>query len=219
LVGTNVYATPDLARPPVAAAERQRYARNPGLADAADRPAYADLVRHFANGGARTAVIAPPQINVAGALAPVRLAEVFEDLRARVATTRASEPDRPLVALISMGPLATTTRSANAAANLLAAAAIPTTTRQINPATSAAAGAAFAETKTTIACVCADSATLDDLGHATIEALRGAGANLVILGAPANDTGTLDLADLVLGSDKDHAAVLKTVVEHIEQHS
>jgi methylmalonyl-CoA mutase len=111
-------------------------------------------------------------------LIPERLAEGFEQLRDRADRATASRPLR--VFLATLGPLAVHGTRAQWLRNLLAAGGIDAVGTE-PLLTSAAAGHAFAASGCTIACLASADGVYADLGEATVQALRGAGATGVFV--------------------------------------
>ncbi|WP_214103037.1 methylmalonyl-CoA mutase subunit beta [Acrocarpospora catenulata] len=131
----------------------------------------------------------------------VRYAEEFEALR----DLADAQPERPLVFLATIGPVAVHTGRASFAANLFAAGGIATVTS--GPGTDAAAMAeAFRDAGTPVACLCSSDRLYGDHAEAVAAALRAAGAKKIWLAGRGEFPGV----DATLHAGSDALEVLHT---------
>lgn len=134
----------------------------------------------------------PPAPTVPGGGLPrVRLAEVFEEFRARSDARLAATGARPRVFLATLGPVAAHTTRAGFAANLLQAGGIETVDAGATE-SSEDVVQAFHDSGATVACLCGSDKLYAERAEETVAALRAAGANRVMLagkpGALASDS-------------------------------
>lgn len=136
-----------------------------------------------ANGGARVKAL---KVERAGA--------PFEALRDAADAHAAKTGTAPTVFLVCLGDLAVHGTRATWITNFLAAGGIAATRSEPIHA-SGEAGRAFAESGASIACICSADAVYAELGEATASALRGAGAQYVMLaGRPKDQEAALKAA-------------------------
>ncbi|MEO0798710.1 MAG: methylmalonyl-CoA mutase family protein [Pseudomonadota bacterium] len=143
---------------------------------------FADLTAAFVSGSTRSDLFPPPDaIVTVGDLPSIRLAEPFEDLRARARA--AQEP--PRVFLAGLGSLAEHGARATWITNFLAAGGI----EAVNPGAefhqTQDVGAAFAKSGCAAACICGTDESYALLGDATAQALQSAGATHVMVAGRA----------------------------------
>ena len=113
-------------------------------------------------------------------LAPRRLAEPFERLRDAADAHLARAGRRPQVFLVTLGEMAVHAPRTTWAKNFFAAGGIETiASRDLT--NSADAGKAFADSGSTVACICSSDAIYAELAEATAGALKAAGAKQVLL--------------------------------------
>ena len=121
-----------------------------------------------------------------------RDAEPFEALRDRADRALARNGTRPTVFLARLGPLADHAARSTWMTNLLAVGGIETCTQSDGFTASGAAGAAFAQSGATIAVITGSDASYAEIGEATAQALKSAGAKRVVLaGRPGGDEAQL----------------------------
>lgn len=155
-------------------------------------------VEAFAGGAVRAALSRPKVDTVfVEPLAPLRLAEPFETLRADLDALTAARGTRPQVFLAVLGPVAAFTARATFAKNLFEAggfaAPIPEPFADL-----AALVAAFRASGALIACLCSSDELYASEAAATAEALKAAGARQVWL---AGRPGELEEALKAAGVD------------------
>ena len=144
-------------------------------------------------------------VNPALALHPHRLAEPFEALRDAADRVTDARGKRPTVFLATLGTQADYTARATYMRNFLAAGGIDA--HVAGPLENAqTAGAAFKDAGGLIACLCGTDNAYEEMGAATIAALKAAGAQKVFLaGKPGALAKTLEEAGLdgafFMGSD------------------
>jgi methylmalonyl-CoA mutase len=140
---------------------------------------------------------APPIVRggtAVAALPPRRLAQPFERLRDAADAHLARAGRRPRVFLASLGDAAVHSARTTWMQNFLAAGGIETVASD-DLHNSAQAGNAFANSGTTVACICSSDAIYADLGEATASVLKAAGAQQVLLaGRPKAQEDALRLA-------------------------
>jgi methylmalonyl-CoA mutase len=140
---------------------------------------------------------APPIVRGGTAVAvlpPRRLAQPFERLRDAADAHLARAGRRPRVFLASLGDTAVHSARTTWMQNFLAAGGIETVASD-DLHNSAQAGNAFANSGTTVACICSSDAIYADLGEATASVLKAAGAQQVLLaGRPKAQEDALRLA-------------------------
>jgi methylmalonyl-CoA mutase len=135
-----------------------------------------------------------PIVNGGTWVAPLplrRLAEPFERLRDAADAHLARTGQRPQVFLASLGESAVHLARTTWAKNFLAAGGIEgLVSADLN--NSADAGKAFADSGAKVACICSSDATYLELAEATAAALKGAGAQEVLLaGQPIREEAAL----------------------------
>jgi methylmalonyl-CoA mutase len=127
-------------------------------------------------------------------LVPIRLAAPFERLRDASDTCLTKTGQRPRVFLASLGDLTVHSARTTWMRNFLAAGGIDAAASD-NLHASAAAGKAFADSGTTVACICSSDAVYSELAEATVGALKAAGARHVLLaGRPGGQETALRAA-------------------------
>lgn len=109
----------------------------------------------------------------------VRAAGDFEALRDRVDAAAAERDRKPAVFLASLGPIAASTPRASFAANLFQAAGLQTPSNDGDDGDDSAIASAFAESGTTVACLCGTEESYRDRAAALTGALRAGGATQV----------------------------------------
>jgi methylmalonyl-CoA mutase len=131
---------------------------------------------------------------VASPLPSTRLAEPYEALRDAADAHAARTGKRASIFLANLGPIAEHNTRALWITNLLAAGGIGVVSND-GFTNSADVGKAFAESGTSIACICSTDANYESLGEATAMALLGTGATHVLLaGKPASNADLLKAA-------------------------
>jgi len=144
-------------------------------------------------------------------LAPHSLAEPFEELRDRADKYAAAKGERPRVFLASLGEIAEHNRRSTWAWNFLAAGGIEGLTSD-GYESAADAAAAFKKSGARIACICSSDAVYERKARETAKALKGAGANRVLLaGKPGEAEAALREAgvDDFLQAGQDAVVALK----------
>jgi methylmalonyl-CoA mutase len=127
-------------------------------------------------------------------LTPRRLAQAFERLRDAADAHLARAGRRPRVFLASLGDAAIHSARTTWMQNFLAAGGIEAVASD-DLHNSAQAGNAFANSGTTVACICSSEAIYADLAEATASVLKAAGAQQVLLaGRPRAQEDALRLA-------------------------
>ena len=129
-------------------------------------------------------VAPPPQGAILSqALAPARLSEPFEELRAASDAHLAQTGARPRVFLANLGPVAAFTARANFAKNFFEAGGIEAVFGPQSDDSSVIA-AAFRESGAKLACLCASDQIYCDAAESVAIALAGVGATLYLAGRP-----------------------------------
>ncbi|GAA0410312.1 methylmalonyl-CoA mutase [Acrocarpospora corrugata] len=140
-------------------------------------------VSEFPNLGER-AVVREPGPGLPASPGRVRYAAEYEALRDHAD----AQPERPLVFLATIGPVAVHTARASFAANLFAAGGIATVTS--GPGTDAAALAeAFRDAGTPVACLCSSDRLYGEHAETVAAALRAAGAERIWLAGKGDHPG------------------------------
>lgn len=150
-----------------------------------------------------------------------RLAEPFEALRDAADAYATANGGAPRVFLANLGVLSEFNTRATWIANLLAAGGIDAQSNEGFTA-SADAALAFANSRASVACLCADDATLAALGEATAMALKGAGAKHVLCaGRPGTTAAALKAAgvDTFLFAGMDEIAALSALHRALGMHA
>ncbi|GAA1016802.1 methylmalonyl-CoA mutase [Acrocarpospora pleiomorpha] len=133
------------------------------------------------------AVVREPGPGLPAAPGRVRYAAEFEALRDQAD----ARPQRPLVFLATIGPVAVHTARASFAANLFAAGGIATVTSGpgVDP---AALAEAFRDAGTPVACICSSDRLYGEHAEAVAAALRAAGARRIWLAGKGEYAGVDD---------------------------
>jgi methylmalonyl-CoA mutase len=151
-------------------------------------------------------------------LAPRRLAEPFERLRDAADAHLARAGQRPQVFLATLGAMAVHAARATWTRNFLAAGGIETIVSG-DLTNSADAGKAFADSGSTVACICSSDAIYAELAEATAGVLKAAGAKQVLLaGLPKAQAKTLREAgvDTFVFAGCDAVATLRHLHEMLD---
>ncbi|QVQ50596.1 methylmalonyl-CoA mutase small subunit [Spiractinospora alimapuensis] len=144
---------------------------------------------------------APATPPLRGGLTPRRYAEEFESLRDRSDAHLRATGKRPRVFLVTLGSLAAHNARASFVTNLLAAGGF----EAVNPgplADAASATAAFADSETTVVCLCAGDEDYERHASDTVRDLRARGASHVMIAGgsdlpPGVDTRLTRRSDVV----------------------
>ncbi|WP_439664554.1 methylmalonyl-CoA mutase family protein [Lentzea sp. HUAS TT2] len=154
-------------------------ARSARLADRSDP---ITGVSEFPNLGEKPVVREPMPVAPEGELPRVRYAQAFEELR----DLADAQPERPQVFLATLGPVAAHTARATFAANLFNAGGFATP--NAGPTRTAADVAQkFKESGAKVAVLCGSDTSYADQAVQTVEALRQAGAERVLLAGKKTD--------------------------------
>ncbi|MET9666451.1 methylmalonyl-CoA mutase family protein [Streptomyces sp. NPDC006475] len=152
-----------------------------------------------------------------GGLPTVRRDEAFEALRARSDAHLAATGARPRVFVVAIGPAAAHTARVSFAANLFQAGGIEPVHDPVSVDAATAAGA-FTASGAQIACVCSSDSLYAEHAVPVAEALKAAGARLVLLaGRPGEQRETYERAgvDEFVVAGGDAVAVLTSVLDRI----
>ncbi|MFE6134311.1 cobalamin B12-binding domain-containing protein, partial [Streptomyces sp. NPDC056437] len=152
-----------------------------------------------------------------GGLPTVRRDEAFEALRARSDAHLAATGARPRVFVAAIGPAAAHTARVSFAANLFQAGGIEPVHDPVSVDAATAAGA-FTASGAQIACVCSSDSLYAEHAVPVAEALKAAGARLVLLaGRPGEQRETYERAgvDEFVVAGGDAVAVLTSVLDRI----
>jgi len=155
----------------------------------------------------------PPPDRKQPTLPVVRLAEDYEALRDRVDSITATSTARPAVFLASIGSIAASTARASFAANLFQAAGLETPSNGADDGDDAAIGSAFADSGTTVVCLCGTDQAYAQRADALIEALISAGAIQVWMAGSPKATSDLARVDGHVFAGCDALTVLNTVLD------
>ncbi|MEO1719471.1 MAG: methylmalonyl-CoA mutase family protein [Pseudomonadota bacterium] len=223
MIGTSKYPVASIARPTTLDREARRYTRVARVGDNATRPNVREMTEHFASGGNRADVTARADIDVCAELPPIRLSEPFDDLRDRIRAASAARASSALddnaaisVPVVCLGPAVDTNRIAGSISEFLATAGIGTDRHVIDPAHSGDAGRTLSGADATIAFVCAAPETIEEIGDASIQAVRGAGVSYVIAAQTIADPGALKAIDLTVDLSGDRLSQLEAIITQIE---
>ncbi|WP_406141695.1 methylmalonyl-CoA mutase family protein [Streptomyces sp. NBC_01089] len=165
----------------------------------------------------RAVVRDPAPAAPGGGLPVVHRDDAFEALRARSDAHLAATGARPRVFLAVLGPAAAHTARAGFAANLFQAGGIEPVQGPV-PGTPDGAAAAFADSDTTLACICSSDAVYAEQASGTATALKAAGARQVFLaGRPGDlrDTYLASGVDEFVFAGGDVVAVLTSVLDRM----
>lgn len=142
---------------------------------------FEELIAALMDGASRSDITPGPAATLqATALPSLRLAKPFEALREQAEAHKEKTGKYPQVFLASLGPIAAHTARSTWVKNLLAAGGIEALTSE-GFKSADEAGAAFASSGANIACICSSDAGYAELGGAAAKALKGAGAQRVLL--------------------------------------
>ncbi|MFC7326349.1 methylmalonyl-CoA mutase family protein [Marinactinospora rubrisoli] len=157
---------------------------------------------------------APDVPAAAPALPRHRYAEEYEALRDRSDAHLAATGERPRVFLATLGPVADHTARATFAANLFRAGGLePVEAGALDGPTAAAA--AFSDSGARVACICSSDAVYAEHAAATAEALRGAGAERVLI-AGRPDAGRAQAVDGAVTAGGDVLSLLTGLADFLE---
>ncbi|HUS96342.1 MAG TPA: methylmalonyl-CoA mutase family protein, partial [Hyphomicrobiaceae bacterium] len=186
------------------------------LRGGSQNPPFPELTAQLAGGGSMASISPPPKAALSVDVFPSeRLAEPFEALRDAADAHAAKTGSRASVFLANLGTVAEHAARAGWIRNLLAAGGIDVLGNE-GFTQSGDAGRAFAESGATIACICGSDTAYGELGEATAQALKTAGATHVLLaGRPGEAEAELKAAgvDGFLYAGIDVVAALKGVQE------
>ena len=170
-------------------------------------------VSEFPNLAERLPVREPAPAPVGGGLPRVRRSQQFEALRARSDARLAATGERPEVFLAAIGPAAAYTARSGFAANLFQAGGIATVLGE--GAGAEALAEAFTASGATVACLCSSDRLYAEQAAEVAAALRGAGAERVLLAGKPGGPGELPGVDGYVFTGCDAVAVLGSVLDLI----
>jgi len=192
---------------------------------------FTEITAAIASGRAIDEIASPAAKVISAATLPSeRLAVAYETLRDRADAAAEASGRRPSVFLANIGPLAANSARTTWIRNLLAAGGLDGITPTPGFTASGDVGKAFGESGLSIACICGANDAYAELGEATLQALRSAGAQKVYLaGRPVDAAANMagDTADPAVTFDgfihagQDALAVLNELHEvlHIKSAS
>lgn len=139
-------------------------------------------------------------------LAPIRLAQPFEDLRARAVAHLLSTGARPSLFIATLGPVAEHNARADFARNFFAAGGIEALSAPVPPATTAECTAAFKASGCRLAVICGSDTRYETGAQALANALKEAGAQRIYLAGKMN-MDSID-TNIFMGCDRIHVLKL-----------